>query len=387
MEPHVSVLLPTHNRADVIGFAISSVLAQTETSFELLIVGDGCTDDTAAIVAGLEDPRIRWFDLPKAPYFGYANRNIALRQARGAFIAFAAHDDLLFPDHLARLIRQLEATDAEWAYSRPLWASPAGTVVPLAGNLHNEDELAHFLAVENFIPACCVLYRRSCVESYGYWPEDATNAGDWLYWRRIIEGGARRRFTYLRTPTTLHFKADWRDGFHPSLAAFFAAANGSAWWPKALRVPVDRFAPEQATFGRLIADPSSAWVEEARAAVMTVIERLARDHATQCVFEREGHRLADEVAVVDGMLRQKDRELHEVAQQLAQLAERAAGGAASRPCHPPPEFSEQLYLDLHPDVAKAVHAGQLQSGFQHWLLSGRAERRLLRPIGGSEPAE
>ena len=135
MAPRFSVLLPTHNRADVIGYAIKSVLWQSERDFELLIVGDGCTDGTAELVAGFGDPRIRWFDLPKAPHFGYANRNFALKQAEGDLVAFIAHDDIWFPDHLELLSGHLERGAAEWVYSRPLRVSTDGFVVPIGVKL------------------------------------------------------------------------------------------------------------------------------------------------------------------------------------------------------------------------------------------------------------
>jgi glycosyltransferase involved in cell wall biosynthesis len=95
VSPRFTGLMPTHYRPDVIGFAIQSVLNQSETDFELFIVGDGARPETAAAVGRFTDPRIRWFDLPKTPGFGYVNRNIALRESRGELIAFAADDDLM----------------------------------------------------------------------------------------------------------------------------------------------------------------------------------------------------------------------------------------------------------------------------------------------------
>ena len=277
MSPRFSVLLPTHNRADVIGYAIGSVLWQTEQDFELLVVGDGCTDDTADVVASFADPRIRWFDLPKAPYFGYANRNIALKQARGELIGFVGHDDILLPDHLALLAECLESERAEWVYSRPLWVGTDGTLVPFAFNLTSPADLDVFLRVGNCIPALCVLHRRSCFEAYGYWPEDVPQAADWRLWVGIIEGGGRTRLAYYRTPTGLHFKASWRQGrtgIHTAeIGVRIAEACGS--WPAPLRLGIPAGVPEQRVFFEAIAAGGQDWLDTLRMASVDALDRLA----------------------------------------------------------------------------------------------------------------
>jgi glycosyltransferase involved in cell wall biosynthesis len=193
--PRVSILLPTHNRADVLPFALRSVLAQTVQDFELLIVGDGCTDNTAEIVQSFNDPRIHWFDLPKGPTFGYANRNIGLQKARGEYIAYMTHDDLWLCDHLEQLLKLFDDDTIEIAFSRPLWVIPPGMIVPGIYNLNHAPTLNIFLNIRNGIPSDCTIHRRDCFSRYGYWDDTLCMSADWDMWKRIIKGGGERNFS------------------------------------------------------------------------------------------------------------------------------------------------------------------------------------------------
>ncbi len=211
--PKFSLLLPTHNRADVISCAIESVLYQTDKNFELLIVGDGCTDSTAKVVKKyLKDKRVKWFDLPKAPGFGYANRNIVLKKAKGKYIGFIAHDDLLFPDHLELLGGHLDRDEnIDIVYSRPLWVNENGLIIPSSYNLNNSEIMNYFINVKNGIPAACFMHRKTCFAKVGYWDETLLKSGDWDLWRKIIISGKMNNFLFESQPTCFHFKAIWRE--------------------------------------------------------------------------------------------------------------------------------------------------------------------------------
>lgn len=267
--------MPTHNRADVIGYAIRSVLAQTESDFELLIVGDGCTDGTERVVASCGDARIRWFDFPKGPGYGYANRNRAMREARGEFIAFAAHDDLLLHDHLQLLGDTLERDSADWCYSRPLWVSPEGIVYPLSFDIGVESHRSYFLQQNNAIPASCVVHRRGCYERHGFWPEDVKDSADWEFWKRIIGGGAV--FAYQPAATVLHFKAIWRDAqrWSPRFLDFARAVSIQTAWPDSLTIEVPPRMTEQEAFWRAISADAPAWTARLRNAVQAAADRVA----------------------------------------------------------------------------------------------------------------
>lgn len=112
-KPFATVLVPTHDHAHLIGYALRSIQEQTFQDFELLVVGDGASAQTRDVVETLaaDDPRIRYFDFPKGDRHGEAHRHIVLQEARGEIVAYCGDDDLWLPEHLAYLARLLERCD------------------------------------------------------------------------------------------------------------------------------------------------------------------------------------------------------------------------------------------------------------------------------------
>lgn len=103
----ITVAIATHNRAEYLPEAINSVLAQTVSDFELIIVDDGSTDDTPDVVASFSDERIRYFRRENSGIA--AARNFAADQSRGTFTAVHDDDDLMLPWRLESHLRALSA--------------------------------------------------------------------------------------------------------------------------------------------------------------------------------------------------------------------------------------------------------------------------------------
>lgn len=105
--PAVSVIIPTYNRAALVGRAIGSVLAQSAGDLELIVVDDGSGDDTAAVVRAIRDPRLVYLPQPRNRGVSAA-RNIGIRAARGAWVAFLDSDDCWLPQKLQRQLDDLQ---------------------------------------------------------------------------------------------------------------------------------------------------------------------------------------------------------------------------------------------------------------------------------------
>ncbi len=143
--PQVTVVLPTYNWATVLPLSIGSVLDQTFTDFELLVIGDACTDESEQVVTAIDDGRLRWINLATRVRHQAGPNNEGLRQARGDVIAYIGHDDLWLPRHLERLVQAIDEEhvfahgrlvnvspdqvpgirpSSVWAYSRGAWITP-----------------------------------------------------------------------------------------------------------------------------------------------------------------------------------------------------------------------------------------------------------------------
>jgi glycosyltransferase involved in cell wall biosynthesis len=109
--PRVSVVLPVHNRADVLPRAIESVVAQELKDFELIVVDDGSTDQSAALVEALADERIRLIRLDRNRG-GNVARNEGIRAAQSPLIAFLDSDDRYLPAKLSTVVAEFERRPA-----------------------------------------------------------------------------------------------------------------------------------------------------------------------------------------------------------------------------------------------------------------------------------
>lgn len=113
----VSIIMPSYNTGNFIEESIDSVLSQSYSNWELLIVDDCSTDTTDLIISRFRDPRIRYFKNNRNGGAAFS-RNRALREAKGKWIAFLDSDDLWMPDKLEKQIRFMKEHDYHFSYTK-----------------------------------------------------------------------------------------------------------------------------------------------------------------------------------------------------------------------------------------------------------------------------
>ena len=191
--PAVTVIMPAYNVEAFIGEAIRSALAQTFTDLEIVVVDDGSTDGTAAVVAAhaQADPRVR---LVRQANRGLAGaRNTAMRMARGDFFALLDSDDLWEPDFLAEQVAILQArpdVDVVTGNGWMLGGPQDGELARPCPDPRPEPDLATILGDEYSVFIMSV-FRRRVYEIVGCFDETLRTNEDYDFWLRAAISGCR----------------------------------------------------------------------------------------------------------------------------------------------------------------------------------------------------
>jgi glycosyltransferase involved in cell wall biosynthesis len=130
-----TVLIPTFNNGELIRPAIDSVLAQSHTDFELVIVADGSPEETAAIVLeySARDSRVTLRAHPKGDRHGEAYRHQVLQESGADAVSYLSDDDFWFSDHLETMAGLLE--EADFAHTRHVYIQPDLTLLGTTGDV------------------------------------------------------------------------------------------------------------------------------------------------------------------------------------------------------------------------------------------------------------
>lgn len=184
--PRISVLMPVYNGGAYLRPAIDSILAQTFTDFEFLIIDDGSTDDSLAIARSYADPRIRLE--PNGRNLGLiATLNRGLGLVRGEYIARMDCDDISFPGRLARQVAMLDR-HPEIGLCGTWFERVEGKVRTIIRPPLDDGVIRLFLTFQNAFAHNTIMLRRSIIERYQlrYDPQ-YPHAEDYEFWTRCAE--------------------------------------------------------------------------------------------------------------------------------------------------------------------------------------------------------
>ncbi len=236
--PIVSVIIPAHQAAGHLGAAIASVQAQTLAAVEAIVVDDGSSDGTWALIAAAaaSDPRIRGLRRPAAGGPAAA-RNAGLRLARGAWVAPLDADDTFRPDRLARLVAAAEALGADLvADDQLVWPEgakrPTGLLFGRAAMAGHAGPLTLAELARRDMPGmrgaaigyAKPLVRRDFLTRHGIaWEAAARSGEDLLFLADCVAHGGR--FWLLPAARYVYRRRAVSESRRPGLARLQAATN------------------------------------------------------------------------------------------------------------------------------------------------------------------
>jgi glycosyltransferase involved in cell wall biosynthesis len=191
-DPLITIVTPTYNHERFIGACIDSVLAQTYTRWEQVVVDDGSTDLTPQIVASYSDPRVRLLPLPHRGLANLAETyNAALDASRGDLVAVLEGDDLWPSDKLEAQVTGFRDDDLVLSWGRAIAVDENGARVRRLASLATDAPWR----INLFAPAPSVVVRRSALDAIGGFRQDGSSLyvdlPTWLWLTATVAGRIR----------------------------------------------------------------------------------------------------------------------------------------------------------------------------------------------------
>ena len=211
--PKVSVIIPTCNRPAFLPTAIRSVLDQTFSEFELIVVDDASDEPIASLVQAFHDDRVRWMRHDRRRGAAAA-RNTGIRNSDGEFVAFLDDDDEWYPEKLRRQVAVLfrSPPDVGAVYTGyDVVDRNAGKILSRMQPIHKGDISSALLRDNCIGSTSCILLRRTCLESAGMFDETLPAFQDYDLWIRLSKMCSFEYVSECLLRYHLHSSRIWTD--------------------------------------------------------------------------------------------------------------------------------------------------------------------------------
>lgn len=197
--PTVSVIIPTYNRAHLIGRSIASVLNQTYQDFEIIVIDDGSSDNTEQLILNFGNEKIRYIRHEKNKGQPAA-RNAGIKAARGNYIAFHDSDDECLPEKLEKVMKVFETAPPSIGVVYSGFYKITGdniTYMPTSWVTEKEGNIHQQLLRGSCVWAGNMITRKECLEKVGMFDESLPALEDWELTIRISK---HYEFKFIEEP-------------------------------------------------------------------------------------------------------------------------------------------------------------------------------------------
>lgn len=199
-KPKVSIVMPTYNREKMLPLAIDSVLGQTFKDFEFIIVNDGSTDTSEAVINKYDDPRIIY--VKQKNKGEYPATNVGLRIAMSDYITWIHSDDIMPPDSIKLRVKTLDQNpEIDFVHGDIEKIDVAGNKTDRLEAIDSDGMTAfreYYKIAEERKPRypvhhTTIMFRRPFIFKVGYWDETLPYAGDTDWLLRALKVGRMKK--------------------------------------------------------------------------------------------------------------------------------------------------------------------------------------------------